>query len=271
MCFGTVLFVLYTAPGLALTPMALIKSTPPSSLPSWSAETSNALAINRERQRALDAQNQSRGTRPTSKDRRELEALQREERTLVRRQRNAEEIQSSRSKKFYRKLEAIGRPFKILLGILVLAVAILIFASMLITAIDKVQNSTCGKRCGYILPNNHIFNPINWLFVQSSKVFPVDYILALLVVLLFFVAGVVGVAFIGIRFLWVVLFQLRPSATKPQGMLMSTVMLTLAVLAINYAFTMVLAPQYAHYGNQMYCAHTVRPPPLNHTSFMLTN
>ncbi|KAF8536220.1 hypothetical protein BDD12DRAFT_749346 [Trichophaea hybrida] len=256
MCFGTVLFVLYTAPGLALTPLVLIKSIPSSSLPSWSAETNEALAVNRERQRALEAHHQSRGVRPTSKDRRELEALQREERTLVRRQRISEEIRSSRSK-FYRKLEAIGRPFKILLGILILTVSLLIFSSMLITAIDKVQNSVCGKHCGYILPNTNIFNPMNWIFVESSKVFPIDYVLALLVVLLFFAASVVGVAFIGIRFLWVSLFQLRPSATKPQGMLMSTVMLTLTVLAINYAFTMILAPQYAHYGGQKFCDHTL--------------
>jgi LMBR1 domain-containing protein 1 len=262
LCFGTVLYVLYTAPGLALTPMLLIKSLPSTSLPSASAATSDALAINRERQRVIEAQYQGRDEGPSSKDRRELEALQREERTLVRRQRIAEELRASRTNKFYRKLEAVGAPFKILFGVIILVIAILIFVSMLVTAIDKVQNSVCGKHCGYILANPNIFNPMNWLFVESSKAFPIDYILALLVVLLFFVATVVGVAFVGIRFLWVSLFQLRPGSTKPQGMLMSTVMLTLSVLAINYAFTMLLAPQYAHYGGQNFCDHTVCPLPL---------
>lgn len=257
MCTGTILFVLYTAPGLALTPMLLIKSIPSTSAPSVSESVHNALAINRERQRAIETSYQVSGERPTSKDRRELEALQREERTLVRRQRIAREVSSSCSKKFYFKLQAVGRPFKILFGILVLGVTFLIFASMSITAIDKVQNSVCGKSCGYILPHTKIFNPMNWVFVESSRVFPVDYVLALLAVFLFFTCSVVGLTFIGIRFFWVSLFQLQPSRTKPQGLLMSTVMLTLTVLAINYAITMLLAPQYSHYGGQRYCDHTL--------------
>ena len=31
----------------------------------------------------------------------------------------------------------------------------------------------------------------------------------------------------------------------------------LAVIALNYSLTMVVAPQYAHYGNQRYCNHTI--------------
>jgi len=131
---------------------------------------------------------------------------------------------------------------------------------MLITAIDKATNSPCGKRCGYILPNTNIVNPINWVFVKASKVFPVDYVLALLLVMLFFTASVVGIAFLGIRFLWVSLFELRISGTKPQGLLLSTVMLTLMVLAINYSLTMVLVPQYSHFGGQKYCSDTGYPP-----------
>jgi LMBR1 domain-containing protein 1 len=38
---------------------------------------------------------------------------------------------------------------------------------------------------------------------------------------------------------------------------MGTIVLMLVVLALNYSLTMVVAPQYAHYGNQRYCNHTV--------------
>src|SRR5271170_6128481 len=31
----------------------------------------------------------------------------------------------------------------------------------------------------------------------------------------------------------------------------------LSVLALNYSLTMVVAPQYAHYGNQHFCNHTI--------------
>ena len=252
---GTALFVLYTATGLAITPMLLIKSSPSLSQPAVAAANNEALAINRERQRAMGCRGVERST---PKDRRDLDELRREERKLVRRQRIADEFRHSRYKRFYLKLQAVGRPFKLLFGAMMLLLSLVIVGSMLITAIDKVQHSPCGKRCGYILPNNVNFNPTNWALVAASKVFPVDYILALIIVLLFFVSTVIGITFIGIRFLWVSLFQLRPGATKPQGLLVSTVILTLTVLAINYALTMVLAPQYSHYGGQMYCDRTVR-------------
>lgn len=253
---GTVVYIIYTAPGLALAPMLLIKSVPAGSIPALASSVHEQLAVNRERQRAIEGRYAGTPEGPSSKDRRELESLQREELTLKRRQRIAEE-NSKGARKFLRKMQAIGRPFKILFGLLLLAFTLLLFASFLITGIDKAKNSVCGKHCGYILPRNNIFNPLNWVFVQSSKVFPVDYILALLLVFDFFVSSVVGIAFIGIRFLWVTLFRLRSGGTKPQGLLLSTILLMLSVLAINYSVTMVLAPQYAHYGGQKFCDHKV--------------
>jgi LMBR1 domain-containing protein 1 len=38
---------------------------------------------------------------------------------------------------------------------------------------------------------------------------------------------------------------------------MGTIVLMLAIIALNYSLTMVVAPQYAHYGNQRYCNHTI--------------
>ncbi|TGZ81899.1 hypothetical protein EX30DRAFT_358620 [Ascodesmis nigricans] len=253
MCLGTILFVIYTAPGLAVTPMVLIKSIPTASVPGLAQATSEALAINRERQRAIEAKYTNSTAHLNSRDRRELESLQREERTLVRRRRIAEESVSSRSKRIWLKLCAIGRPFKIAGGIITLLITILLIVSMLITGIDKLRNSRCGRHCGFILPYTYILNPINSLFVAASRAFPVDYILALALVLLFFIASVIGIAFIGIRFLWVSIFKLRVGGTKPQGLLLTTVMLTLITLAVNYSFTMLLFPSYAHFGGQKYC------------------
>jgi len=39
--------------------------------------------------------------------------------------------------------------------------------------------------------------------------------------------------------------------------LMATVILTLTVLAANYSITMIIAPQYAHYGGQKFCNKTI--------------
>lgn len=53
------------------------------------------------------------------------------------------------------------------------------------------------------------------------------------------------------------LYKIRRNGTLPQGLLMGTIFLMLAVLALNYSLTMIVAPQYAHYGNQRYCNHTI--------------
>jgi LMBR1 domain-containing protein 1 len=131
---------------------------------------------------------------------------------------------------------------------------------MLITGIDKAKNSICKEHCGYILGSINIAQPINLIFVKSAEVFPVDYVLMMLLVLFFFASSVSGIASIGIRFLWIRLFQIRKSHTSPQALLIATVMLSLIVLAINYAVAMMVAPQYAIYGPQTFCSREPKHP-----------
>ncbi|KAI9811359.1 MAG: hypothetical protein M1827_005519 [Pycnora praestabilis] len=270
---GTLVYILYTAAGLALLPVAFIKSAPAISAPTLTANTASALESNRERQRQLEGRNEGAEGGLPAKDRRELDALVREERTLVRRERLAAEASGEGHgwlMKSWMKIEAVFRPVKLLGGIILLLVAIFIWVSMLITGIDKAKNSICKQHCGYVLAHLHIFQPINWIFVKSAKVFPVDYILFALLVLLFFFSSVVGIATLGIRFLWLRIFQIRNGHTSPQAMLMATVLLTLIVFAINYSLAMMVAPQYATYGPQTYCNHPPRhsgeqPDCTNHT------
>ena len=124
---------------------------------------------------------------------------------------------------------------------------------MLLTAIDKAKNSFCKQRCGYILGHIDVFNPINWVFVQSAKIFPVDYVIFTVLVLFLFSSSIVGISTIGIRFLWIRIFQIRKGHTSPQALLLATAMLMLIILALNYSTSMILAPQYATYGPQTFC------------------
>ncbi|KAI9828906.1 MAG: hypothetical protein M1826_005829 [Phylliscum demangeonii] len=252
---GTVLYVVYTAPGFALFPISLIKSAPSISSPA----TASALEQNRELQRQLEGRYTGRGNRVNPKDRRELDALVREERTLLRRQRLAAEAAGEgqgRLMKAWAKTQALFRPLKLLGGILLLLVGLLLWVSMLLTGIDKAKNSMCKIRCGYILGHNNIFNPVNWILVTSARVFPVDYIIFALVVLFFFGSSIVGLAAVGIRFLWLRIFQIRKGRTSPQALLLASVMLTLISLAINYALVTLVAPQYATFGAQRLCTRT---------------
>jgi LMBR1 domain-containing protein 1 len=260
---GTVIFALYTGAGMALLPVAMIKSAPSVSAPALAANTASQLEENRERQRQLDGRNEGRDGGLDSRDRRELEALVREERTLIRRERLAAESSGEDRHwiiKTWIKVEAVFRPLKLIGGFLLIILALLVFASMLITGIDKAKNSICKAHCGYILGHINIFQPINWILVRSSKVFPIDYVLFLLLVLFFFSASVVGIATVGIRFLWLTVFKIRKGHTSPQALLMATVMLNLIVLAINYSIAMVVAPQYATFGPQTFCDHKPAHP-----------
>lgn len=253
---GTILYCLYTGPGLALLPLTLIKSAPSISTPVLAASTSSQLAQNRERQRQLEGRNEGREGGLNARDSRELEALVREERTLVRRERLAAENSGEGANFFIRawlKIEAVFRPLKLIAGLLLLVIVLVIFASMVITAADKIKNSVCKASCGYLLGEQQIFQPVNWLLTISSKVFPIDYILFLLLTLIFFSGSVVGLATIGMRFLWVTFFKIRKGHTLPNAMLLATVLLTLITLALNYSLAMLVAPQYATYGAQTFC------------------
>jgi LMBR1 domain-containing protein 1 len=73
---------------------------------------------------------------------------------------------------------------------------------------DKIKNSVCGRNCGYILSNPQVFNPVNYIFTQTSKVYPIDYVFMIILILYFFIATVVGIILVGIRFLW---YPLRSS------------------------------------------------------------
>jgi LMBR1 domain-containing protein 1 len=90
---GVLLYVLYTAAGFALLPISFIKSAPSISAPQLTETTASTLEQNRERQRQLEGRSAGRQNGPSTKDQRELEALVREERTLVRRLRLAAEAQ----------------------------------------------------------------------------------------------------------------------------------------------------------------------------------
>ncbi|KAF5004494.1 hypothetical protein FDECE_9006 [Fusarium decemcellulare] len=255
---GTLLYVVYTGAGLALLPISFIKAAPSISAPQLSETTASQLEQNRERQRQIEMRNAGRQEEMSRKDRRELDALVREEQTLVRRERLAAEAQGEGRSKIYQawlKVCAFFRPIKLIGGILLLLLSVFIWVSMLITGIDKAKNSICKEKCGYILGQIHVFQPINFIFVKAAKAFPVDYILMALLVLFFFSSSISGVATVGIRFLWVRIFQIRKGRTAPQALLIATVMLGLIILATNYGIAMMVAPQYAIYGTQTVCTN----------------
>ncbi|KAL4977843.1 putative lysosomal cobalamin transporter [Aspergillus desertorum] len=254
---GMCIYVLHTSTGLAVLPIRLIKGAPRlSNVGSLNATSTVQLESNRERQRQLEGRCAGNPQLLSFKDRRELDALVREERTLVRRQRLAQEAEGKVQTlplRVWLRLEALFRPFQLLVGLILFLVVLLTWISMLLTAIDKARNSICKHHCGYVLGHINIFNPINEIFVQSAKLFPMDYAIFIMLMLLFFFGTAVGIATIGIRFLWINIFRIRKGHTSPQALLLMTGMLMLAILALNYSVSMIVAPQYATFGPQTFC------------------
>ena len=161
-------------------------------------ETNENLDSTREKKRALQAKYIG-GKKMTRQEKRELEDLEKEE-TLLSRRSNVIDYQKNT---LFNKCVKYTRPLQIVAGVLLLAVAVVIFVSVLLTSIDRVANSYCGVSCGFILENPKIFNPLDTIFVYMSMVFPIDYIFMVAIFIYFFCATLSGIMRIGIRFLWV--------------------------------------------------------------------
>ncbi|RAL07488.1 putative LMBR1 domain protein [Aspergillus homomorphus CBS 101889] len=253
MTVGVPLYILYTSTGLALLPLLVIKAAPNET---WKAAIDVQLESNKERQRQLDRRCGGNPELLPSKDRRELDALVREERTLIRRQRLADEAHTEEIRwigTVWLKTKAKLRPLRVLGGIVLFLTAILTLASMLSTDIDKATNSLCKHRCGYSIKNMHIFNPIDWLLAQSARAFPMDYIMFMILTSFLFCSSAFGIATIGIRFLWMTIHQIRRGHTPPQALLLTTAVLMLTVLTLIYSLSTNVASQYATFGSQTFC------------------
>ncbi|GES75572.1 putative lysosomal cobalamin transporter [Rhizophagus clarus] len=252
MVLGMVVFICYTAPGLSFLPIGMIKGTNKVSSVS-NAELSSLLKVNREKQRIINAKYSDPTKTMSRKDARQFEILRNEEKVLLRQLRLATESRS----KIWNRIMFILRPFELIIGFMLTILTVVIFASIFLTCIDKVKNSICGKECGYIINHPDIFNPLNFIFLKASKYFPIDYFFMVLLILYFFISTVYGVISIGIRFFWVHLYRFRKNSTPPQGLLFGAILFMLSLLALNYTLTMVVVPQYAQFGSQKYCNHTI--------------
>ncbi|CAO3678345.1 unnamed protein product [Rhizopus stolonifer] len=246
---GMLVFIGYTAPGLSLLPMDLIKGR--KGLEEEGENVENMLIVAKERQRAIRIRYGNKSL-PT-KEQNELERLVDEERVLSRRQKN---IQQSKQSTFH-KISSIFRPFKFILGVTLLCITLVIVVSIFMTIVDKIANAICGSQCGYVINHPNLFNPINFIFVKLSKMFLMDYVFMVGLIIYFFLATLSGIIHVGIRFLWINLYSIRKGATAPQALLVSAVLLTLSLLALNYTMTTTVAPGYAHFGSQVYCNQTM--------------
>ena len=178
-------------------------------------------------------------------EREEVGRLQEELRILNRSKQELEEA----SRTCINRLLKMLRPFQVLFGIFGVLLLILITTSLTLTNVDKALHSTA--KAGYVLRNGTLPNPMDIALVLSQRAFPLDYILYLGLVIFFVVTSINGVVRIGIRFLWLPLWRIKPHGTKPQALALMSLILILILIALN-VLLYALTPNYTTYGSQKF-------------------
>ncbi|TPX30179.1 hypothetical protein SmJEL517_g06197 [Synchytrium microbalum] len=247
---GMLIYISYTAYGLAALPFSYLKGTQTADTQKGNIE--GRLSEIREQIRAINGRYINTNRKITKRDTKLLSDLNLQERQLTRRIRRVE----TESQTFWYRFASFFRPLEVIIGIVLLLLTGLLMVSLLLASIDKVANSICGSDCGFVLKNPQIYNPLNGILVATSPYFPVDYILFIAVMSYFLFSTLFGVMKIGIRMLWVHLYDIKLGETAPQGLLLTTLLLMLSVLPLNY-FTLVVAPGYASFGSQKFCNATI--------------
>ncbi|XP_053210597.1 probable lysosomal cobalamin transporter isoform X1 [Panonychus citri] len=239
---GMLNLVFYTAFGMSSWPIGLIRGTSSARIQSEEVQSRNIVIqtrINalRDKERIT--------SRLTPKEKRILNQLEEEERTI----RMEEQLVDQHRNSWSYKCRTILRPIEIIVGVFAACLGLVLWVSLLITNIDRDIHSE--MKTGYALQNFSLPNPIDLLLVQLQKVFPLDYILILIITWLLVLCTMSGIRNLGIRIFCFKMFKLRKQKTPPQGLLLTCAILMLSVLTFN-VFLYTVSPQYTTYGSQHY-------------------
>ncbi|GAB1607377.1 probable lysosomal cobalamin transporter [Argonauta hians] len=247
---GMLAIVTYTAYGMSAMPIRLIKGYRNISKDRQAAEQIRNVTTDN-----IDAiKSKYTGRRSmSSRDQVRVAELEENRRFIERQERHLAEQQNS----CLRKCLLVFRPFEIFVGVFCLLLTLLVFLSLLLTNIDKAMNSL-GYTIGYALPKRTLPNPIDMILVFSQKVYPLDYIILVLIIIYLVFCSISGIRNLGIWFFCVRLYKIRPYRTNPQGMLMMNMILMLIVLSINIIL-FELTPQYSSFGSEVYVNATAVP------------
>ncbi|XP_029691131.1 lysosomal cobalamin transport escort protein LMBD1 isoform X1 [Takifugu rubripes] len=240
---GMLAVITYTAYGMSVLPLNLIKGT-------------RSVAYERleNTEDTEDVEHQieklkskcSDGRPLSSRDRNNLRELESRLLVLRRRGRHLEIAEKNCCTKVGRAL----RPVKILLGVSFILVALLFTIALFISNLDKALHSA-GISSGFIIFGTNLTNPLNELLLVLQPVFPLDYILITVITVYFVITSMAGIRHMGIWFFWIRLYKIRPKRTRPQALLFLCMILLLIILHTSYMIYS-LAPQYVMYGSQKY-------------------
>uniref|UniRef100_A0A8D3DPR3 Lysosomal cobalamin transport escort protein LMBD1 n=1 Tax=Scophthalmus maximus TaxID=52904 RepID=A0A8D3DPR3_SCOMX len=237
---GMLAVITYTAYGMSVLPLNLIKGT--RSVAYERLENTEDIddvehQIEKLKSKCID------GRPLSSRDRHNLQELEGKLQVLQRRGRHLEVAERN----CCTKVGSALRPFKVSL-----------FFSPMCFSLDKALHSA-GIRSGFIIFGTNLTNPLNELLLALQPVFPLDYILITVITMYFVLTSMAGIRNMGIWFFWIRLYKIRPKRTRPQALLFLCMILLLIVLHTSYMIYS-LAPQYVMYGSQKYLVQVRKSP-----------
>uniref|UniRef100_A0A8C7WZP1 Lysosomal cobalamin transport escort protein LMBD1 n=1 Tax=Oryzias sinensis TaxID=183150 RepID=A0A8C7WZP1_9TELE len=240
---GMLAVITYTAYGMSVMPLNLIKGT----RSVMYERLENTEDIDDVEHQIERLKSKCQDGRPlSSRDRHNLQELESKLQVLQRRGRHLEIAERN----CCTKVGSALRPIKILLGIVFILVALLFIIALFISNLDKALHSA-GISSGFIIFGTNLTNPLNELLLVLQPVFPLDYILITVITMYFVFTSMAGIRNMGIWFFWIRLYKIRPKRTRPQALLFLCMILLLIVLHTSYMIYS-LAPQYVMYGSQKY-------------------
>eukprot|EP01132_Coremiostelium_polycephalum_P004794 gene4794-5979_t len=240
---GFVVWITYTAYGLSALPIGLIKGK--RRLEDDQDHLNKDLRNTKEKSSYYTSRAAS-GKTLSAKEESTLSLLKSKERALNKRYDRLD--QSNRGLK---KLLVIFRPFAFIFGFIFLLITALLMISIVLSIIDRISSSVCGSACGFLTTYPKLKNPIDIILLFLAPYFPVDYFILGAIIFYFYFSTMSGIVRIGIRFLWVHMYEFGRRKTLPQGLLCGTVLLMFSILCLNMQL-LTLAPRYSMFGTQVF-------------------
>lgn len=249
---GVIGWVFYTAYGMAAMPFDWLRGKQTAAEQRQDLEGS--IAEIREKYRVIQSRYAVREdgsidlSRMKAADRKELNRLQREHKSLMQHNYKLQELEQKAGAVIPKLLQVLV-PFRWMIGMAMLAMSLLVVCSLLLTLLDRLLHSPCGWDCGYTIKQRGIFNPADEIFKELSKVFPVDFIVLAVFVLYIFCASVSGIVCLGIRVLCISMYELQVRKSLPQALLLLCNLMAYILLALCVAL-LTIAPDYTSFGSQ---------------------
>eukprot|EP01095_Lingulamoeba_sp_RSL-Kostka_P010604 TRINITY_DN3856_c0_g1_i1.p1 TRINITY_DN3856_c0_g1~~TRINITY_DN3856_c0_g1_i1.p1 ORF type:complete len:506 (-),score=106.44 TRINITY_DN3856_c0_g1_i1:190-1707(-) len=240
---GLIIWLTYTSFGLTGWPISYIKGRK-----TIQAEQKELQEKLEKAQSKKESYSEKRKRRELSKkDKDNVYELEEQEKEVEEKLTKLEQLETG-----WYKCKNLFSPFQILFGALLLLCSFLIISSMTLSLIDRIINSDCGFKCAFILTSpGTLPNPIDLLLTYSSIYFPIDYIIFSAIISYILFATFKAIHLVGIRFLWIKLFNIKGRKTMPQALVLVSLLLMLATLALNSELINI-APQYITFGSRKF-------------------